>query len=126
MDITYVPMQRGFMYLTAVIDWFSRYVLSWEISNTLEVDFCLNAVRRALQHGLPHILNTDQGAQFTSPKFTKLLKSHGIRISMDGRGQALDNVFVERLCRSVKYEDVYQKDFLRTGFLYFVSPTKYK
>ena len=110
-DITYIPMRRGYMYLTAVIDWFSRCVLSWEISNTLEIDFCITALEKALKKGLPHIFNTDQGAQFTSPRFTEVLKKHGVRISMDGRGRALDNVFIERLWRSVKYEDIYLKDY---------------
>lgn len=110
-DITYIPMRRGYMYLVAVIDWYSRYVLSWEISNTLEVDFCIAALEKALKQGLPHIFNTDQGAQFTSPRFTDVLKKQGVRISMDGRGRAIDNIFIERLWRSVKYENVYLKDY---------------
>lgn len=110
-DITYVPMQQGFMYLVAVMDWFSRYVLSWRISNTLEVDFCLEALDEALTIGKPDIFNSDQGSQFTSPRFTSKLEGEGIRISMDGRGRALDNVFVERLWRSVKYEDIYIKSY---------------
>lgn len=119
-DITYVPMPRGFMYLTAVLDWYSRYVLAWQLSNTLDVSFCLEALERALAQGRPEIFNTDQGAQFTSPKFTGRLGEAGVRISMDGRGRALDNVFVERLWRSVKYEDIYLKAYedgqtLRTG-----------
>jgi len=108
-DITYVPMQGGFMYLTAVIDWFSRYVLSWEISNSLDVSFCISALQEALKIATPDIFNTDQGAQFTSNDFTGILKSKDIQISMDGKGRALDNVFVERLWRSVKYESIYLK-----------------
>lgn len=112
MDITYIPMQRGFMYLTAVIDWYSRYVLSWRLSNTLDTDFCISAVDEAIrEHGKPEIFNTDQGCQFTSQAFTGLLESKGILISMDGRGRALDNVYVERLWRSVKYEEVYLNDY---------------
>lgn len=112
MDITYVPMRRGFLYLTAVIDWHSRYVLSWELSNSLETSFCVEALERALSRGRhPEIFNTDQGVQFTSQEFTQRLESRGIAISMDGRGRALDNVFVERLWRSVKYEEVYPKAY---------------
>jgi putative transposase len=110
-DITYIPMQRGFMYLVAVIDWYSRYVLAWEISNTLDGRFCLEALEAALTHGQPEIFNTDQGAQFTAQAFTGRLLVAGIRVSMDGRGRALDNVFCERLWRSVKYEDVYLRDY---------------
>lgn len=110
-DITYVPMPQGFMYLVAVMDWHSRYVLSWRLSNTLEVDFCLEALEEALKLGKPAIFNTDQGAQFTSPRYTQRLEAEDIRISMDGRGRALDNVFVERLWRSVKYEDLYLKSY---------------
>lgn len=106
-DITYVPMHNGFMYLVAVIDWFSRYVLSWRLSNTLEVDFCIDALDEALTIAKPEIFNSDQGAQFTSPRFTGKLEGEDIAISMDGRGRALDNIFVERLWRSVKYEDLY-------------------
>jgi putative transposase len=106
-DITYIPMLRGFMYLVAVIDWYSRYVLAWELSNTLDGMFCLTALERALLHAQPEIFNTDQGVQFTSLAFTACLQQTGIRISMDGRGRALDNVFVERLWRTVKYEHVY-------------------
>jgi putative transposase len=106
-DITYIPMARGFVYLVVVVDWFSRRVLSWRISITMEVDFCLDAVEEALaRHGRPEIFNTDQGSQFTSVAFTGLLLKHGIAISMDGRGAWRDNVFVERLWRSVKYEEV--------------------
>ena len=111
-DITYIPMRRGFVYLAAVIDWFSRRVLSWRVSNTLTTDFCLDAVREAItKHGTPEIFNTDQGSQFTSSEFTGLLKEHGIQISMDGKGCWRDNVFVERLWRSVKYEEVYLKAY---------------
>jgi putative transposase len=110
-DITYVPMRRGFLYLVVVMDWFSRYVLAWELSNTLEVLFCVEALKRALGLGCPEIFNTDQGAQFTSEEFTGKLQGRGIRISMDGRGRALDNVMVERLWRSVKYEEIYLRDY---------------
>jgi len=110
-DITYIPLRRGFMYLTAVIDWYSRYVLSWELSNTLDCGFCVRALERALRHGKPEIFNTDQGSQFTSNDFTGVLLKNSIRISMDGRGRALDNIFVERLWRSLKYECVYLNDY---------------
>jgi putative transposase len=106
-DITYVPLARGFVYLTAVLDWYSRYVLSWELSSRLDSGFCLSALEQALALGTPEIFNTDQGAQFTSRAFTGRLEQAGIAISMDGRGRALDNVFIERLWRSVKYEEVY-------------------
>jgi len=116
MDITYIPMARGFVYLAVVLDWFSRRVLSWRISITLEVDFCLDAVEEALaRHGRPGIFNTDQGSQFTSVAFTELLLKHGIAISMDGRGAWRDNVFVERLWRSVKYEEVYLRAYDSVG-----------
>ncbi len=110
-DITYIRLQRGVIYLMAVIDWFSRYVLSWEISVTLDTSFCLEAVDRALRIATPEIFNTDQGVQFTSTEFTNRLKAADIRISWDGRGRALDTIFVERLWRSVKYEEVYIKDY---------------
>lgn len=110
-DITYIPMPHGFMYLTAVIDWYSRYILAWELSNTLDSLFCLDALEQALGQGMPEIFNTDQGAQFTALAFTARLEKAGIRVSMDGRGRALDNVFVERFWRSVKYEDVYLHDY---------------
>jgi putative transposase len=110
-DITYIRLHGGFIYLTAVIDWWSRYVLAWEVSNTLDGPFCLAALDRALRRGTPEIFNTDQGAQFTSRAFTGRLDDAGVRISMDGRGRALDNVFVERLWRTVKYEEVYLKDY---------------
>jgi putative transposase len=106
-DITFVPLLRGFMYLTAVIDWYSRYVLAWRLSNSLEGAFCLEAVEDALQQGRPEIFNTDQGSQYTAAAFTTCLERAGVAISMDGRGRALDNVFVERLWRSVKYECLY-------------------
>ena len=110
-DITYIPMRRGFLYLVAVLDWYSRYVLSWGVSNSLEKSFCIEALERALEKGLPEIFNTDQGSQFTSVEFTERVLEAGMRMSMDGRGRALDNVFVERLWRSVKYEEVYLKDY---------------
>jgi len=110
-DITYVPMVQGFMYLVAIIDWHSRYVLAWRLSNTLDTAFCLEALNEALAHRRPDIFNTDQGAQFTSNDFTQRLLQAEVRISMDGRGRALDNIFVERLWRSVKYEDIYLKNY---------------
>ncbi len=107
MDITYIPMARGFVYLAAVIDWFSRRVLAWRLSISMAVDFCIEAVEEALaKHGRPEIFNTDQGSQFTSIDFIKLLTDNGIAISMDGKGAWRDNVFVERLWRSVKHEEV--------------------
>jgi putative transposase len=110
-DITYVPMRGGFLYLVAVIDWFSRFVLSWELSSTMETGFCLSAQQAAFRFGQPDIFNQDQGSQFTSAEFLAPLKKRGIAISMDGRGRALDNVFIERLWRSVKYELIYPGDF---------------
>lgn len=110
-DITYLPMARGFLYLFAVIDWYSRYVLAWELSNTLDTVFCLEGLETALSGGRPVIFNTDQGVQFTSQEFTGRLLRAGVTISMDGRGRALDNVFVERLWRTVKYEEVYPKGY---------------
>ena len=107
-DITYIPMQKGFMYLVAVMDWFSRFLLGWQISNTLATDFCLDALDTSFaRYGAPEIFNTDQGSQFTSADFQERLAGRRVRISMDGRRRALDNVFIERLWRSVKYEDVY-------------------
>ena len=106
-DITYIPMPNGFMYLTAVLDWHSRYVLSWQLSNTLDGSFCLEALDEALSQGCPEVFNTDQGVQFTSPSFTRRLESAGAQVSMDGKGRCLDNVFVERLWRTVKYEEIY-------------------
>ena len=110
-DITYVPVRRGFLYLVAVMDWFSRYVLAWELSNTLDTSFCVEALERALERGRPEIFNTDQGVQFTSEDFTQRLKAAQVRISMDGRGRVTDNIFIERLWRSVKYEDIYLRDY---------------
>jgi len=110
-DITYIPMARGFLYLVAIIDWYSRYVLSWRLSNTLDAGFCVEALEEALRKGRPDIFNTDQGAQFTSEAFTELLQQHEIRISMDGKGSYNDNLFIERLWRSVKYEEVYLKAY---------------
>ena len=110
-DITYIRLRQGFVYLTAVMDWFSPYVLSWELSVTMDKDFCISALDWALKNQRPEIFNTDQGAQFTSAAFTGRLQEEGVRISMDGRGRALDNVFVERLWRSVKWEEVYLKDY---------------
>jgi len=111
-DITFIRLQQGFVYLVAVIDWYSRKVLSWRLSNTLDSGFCVDCLEQALQeYGAPEIFNTDQGCQFTSAAFTSVLKAHGIAISMDGRGRALDNIFVERLWRSVKHEDVYLRGY---------------
>jgi putative transposase len=110
-DITYIPLRAGYLYLTAVLDWFSRYVLSWRLSNTLAGSFCLEALNEALARARPRIFNTDQGVQFTSLAFTSRLEQSGVAVSMDGRGRALDNVFVERLWRSVKYEEVYLKEY---------------
>jgi len=110
-DVTYVPMRGGFLYLVAVIDWFSRYVLAWQLSNTLDGLFCRVALRQALEQGMPAIFNTDQGAQFTAIEFTGILEAAGIQVSMDGRGRALDNVFVERLWRTVKYEHIYLVEY---------------
>jgi putative transposase len=110
-DITYIRMAQGFVYLVAVMDWFSRYVLSWSLSLTMEIDFCMEALRSALRRGRPEIFNSDQGAQFTSEKFTAELAAEQIAISMDGRGRCMDNIFVERLWRSLKYEEVYLKDY---------------
>jgi len=110
-DITYIRMLHGFIYLVAIIDWYSRYVLSWEVSVTLDSDFCISALERALAVAQPEIFNSDQGVQFTSAAFTERLRAGDIQISMDGRGRALDNIFVERLWRSVKYEEVYLHDY---------------
>lgn len=110
-DITYIRLAHGFVYLVAVIDWFSRYVLAWELSTTLDTSFCLEALERALQHATPTIFNTDQGVQFTSAEFTHRLQAADVQISWEGRGRATDNIFVERLWRSVKYEEVYLKDY---------------
>ena len=110
-DITYIPMARGFLYLVAIMDWHSRYVLAWRLSNTLEVDFCVAALEEALSKGRPQIFNTDQGSQFTSEAFTSMLLAQGVQVSMDGRGRCMDNVFVERLWRSIKYEEVCLKAY---------------
>ncbi len=106
-DITYVPLTTGFMYLAAIIDWYSRYVIAWRLSNTLDGSFCLEMLEEALRQGRPEIFNTDQGVQFTAAAFTGRLEAAGVQVSMDGRGRCLDNVFVERLWRTVKYEDIY-------------------
>jgi putative transposase len=111
-DITYIRLAGGFVYLTAVMDWYSRYVLSWEISVTMDDDFCVNALESAIRrYGTPDIFNTDQGAQYTGKPFTGVLQKNGVRISMDGKGRAMDNIFIERLWRSVKYEKIYLHDF---------------
>jgi putative transposase len=111
-DITYIPLEHGWGYLVAIIDWYSRAILSWRLSNTMTVDFCIEALEEALrQHGPPEYFNSDQGSQFTSPGFTGVLKREGITISMDGKGRATDNIFIERVWRSLKYEDVYLHDY---------------
>ena len=110
-DITYIRTGKGFMYLVAIMDWSSRYVIAWELSNTLDGDFCVRVLKRALALGKPEIFNTDQGSQFTSDRFTQTLLGQGIQISMDGKGRALDNVFIERLWRSLKYEMIYLRQF---------------
>ena len=126
-DITYVPMRRGFLYLVAVMDWATRKVLAWRVSNTMDVEFCIEALEEALaRFGRPEIFNTDQGSQFTSPRFTGVLRNTGVRISMDGRGRWMDNVFIERLWRSLKYECVYLHAFetgseLRTGLACWIG-----
>jgi len=114
-DITYIPMSRGFLYLVTIIDWYSRYVISWRLSNTLDAEFCVAALEEALSRGTPDIFNTDQGSQFSGEAFTSLLKEHGIRISMDGKGSYNDNLFIERLWRTVKYEEVYLKAYTDGG-----------
>lgn len=115
-DICYIPMAQGFMYLTVIMDWASRRVLAWRVSNSLEPDACVEALEEALlRYGAPEIFNTDQGAQYTSEAFTTMLKGHGVKISMDGKGRWVDNVFVERLWRSVKYEDVYLRAYENPG-----------
>ena len=123
-DITYIPMRSGFLYLVAVMDWYSRYILSWTISNTLDVAFCLDALDDAFQFGYPEIYNTDQGSQFTSDSHIEKLKSKNIKISMDGKGRALDNVFIERFWRSLKYEYVYL-NAPETGQELFKGVSKY-
>ena len=123
-DITYVRMRYGFLYLIAIMDWFSRYVLAWELSNTLDVSFCIEALKRALKYRIPGIFNTDQGCQFTSKDFTSILENNQVRISMDGRGRAFDNIFIERLWRTVKYEEIYLKEY-STGIEAYNSLKKY-
>jgi len=108
-DITYIPMPTGFMYLVAIMDWFSRFVLAWELSNSMEVDFCIDALEKAFAFGQPAIFNSDQGSQFTSHAFIRCLLARRIRISMDGRGRYLDNIFIERLWRTVKYDEIYMQ-----------------
>ena len=110
-DITYVPMPQGFMYLVAIMDWFSRYVITWQLSNSLDGRFCLDALDLALKKGKPDIFNTVQGSQFTAQPFVGCLETAGVRVSMDGRGRVMDNIFVERLWRTVKYEDIYLKEY---------------
>lgn len=117
-DITYLPMARGYLYLVAIIDIYSRCVLSWELSNSLENSFCIRALHKALEFGKPEIFNTDQGSQFTSPSYTRILESNEIQVSMDGKGRALDNIFIERLWRSLKYEDIYLKSYESGKALY--------
>jgi putative transposase len=110
-DITYVPLRHGFLYLVAIMDWYSRFVLSWRLSNTLTGSFCIEALEEALHRARPEIFNSDQGSQFTADAFTSRLETAGVAISMDGRGRAIDNVFIERLWRSVKYEEIYLKEY---------------
>jgi putative transposase len=110
-DITYIPLRQGFMYLAAIIDWYSRYVITWRLSNTLDGSFCLDMLEDALRQGQPEVFNTDQGVQFTAQAWTGRLEAAGVAVSMDGRGRCLDNVFVERLWRSVKYEDIYLRGY---------------
>lgn len=118
-DITYIPMQSGFMYLVAVMDWYSRFVIAWEISNTMESQFCCETLNTALSSGRkPEIFNTDQGAQFTDKKFVSILEKADIKVSMDGRGRFYDNIFIERLWRSVKYEEIYLNEYLSGEQLY--------
>jgi len=110
-DITYIQLAKGFCYLVAVMDWFSRYVISWQVSNTLDADFCVDSLEKALELGKPDIFNSDQGSQFTSKAFTQKLLDHKVRISMDGRGRVFDNIFIERLWRTVKYENIYAQEY---------------
>jgi putative transposase len=117
-DITYIPLRHGYLYLAAILDWYSRYVLSWRLSNSLESSFCLQALDEALAQGRPEIFNTDQGVQFTSVEFTNRLLDRAVAISMDGRGRALDNAFIERLWRTIKYEEVYLKDYATADEVY--------
>jgi len=110
-DITYIPMKKGFQYLVAIIDWYSRYIISWRLSNSLDKEFCIKVLEDALKTGKPEIFNSDQGCQFTSTEFTNVLKEHSIQISMDGKGRCIDNIFIERFWRSLKYEEVYLKAY---------------
>ena len=110
-DITYIRLRRGFVYLVAIMDWYSRYVLSWQLPTTMEADFCVEALEQALGSSRPRIFNTDQGSQFTSLAFTSMLKDQGVEISMDGKGRCWDNIFIERFWRNVKYEDIYLKHY---------------
>lgn len=110
-DITYIPMKKGFQYLVAIIDWYSRYIISWRLSNSLDKDFCIETLKDALKTGKPEIFNSDQGCQFTSTEFTDVLKKHSVQISMDGKGRCIDNIFIERFWRSLKYEEVYLKAY---------------
>ena len=131
-DITYIRMNKGFCYLVAIIDWYSRRILSWRISNSLDVGFCLDALQEALdKFGVPEIFNTDQGSQFTSKEFTDILKAYGVQISMDGKGRAIDNVIIERFFRSLKYEDIYRKDYgnipsLKEGVFNYMNLYNYR
>jgi putative transposase len=125
-DITYIRMRDGFMYLVVYLDWYSRYVVAWELSDTMEDDFVVSALKSALMHSIPHIVNSDQGSQFTGNAYTDTLLKYGIKISMDGRGRCMDNIFTERLWRTVKYEDIYIKDYstpreLRQGLTMFFA-----
>ena len=117
-DITYIPMRNGFMYLVAIMDWYSRYVLGWELSNTMEAHFCVSVLERTLENGKPDIFNSDQGSQFTSNAFTSVLLDAEVTISMDGRGRCFDNIFIERLWRSVKYENIYLHEYQSVRDLY--------
>jgi putative transposase len=130
-DITYIRMKRGFMYLVAFLDWYSRYVISWELSDSLAEDFVMDALKAALRTATPHIANSDQGSQFTGRAYIEELLANNVRISMDGRGRAMDNIFTERLWRTVKYEDVYIKEYsspreLRSGLTDYFSKYNYK
>jgi putative transposase len=133
-DLTYIPMAQGFMYLVAIMDWFSRHVLAWRLSNSMDAEFCVEALDEALSKASPEIMNTDQGSQFTSHEFTNRLIHKGVAISMDGKGRAIDNVMIERLWRTVKYEEIYLKEYvggadLHTGlksyFQYYTSERKH-
>ena len=117
-DITYIPMKYGYMYLVAIIDWYSRYIISWELSNTLELEFCIVALMRSLRKEKPKIFNSDQGSQFTSKEFTSILENNNIQISMDGRGRSIDNVYIERFWRTLKYEEIYKNTYETSIDLY--------